>query len=176
MNDEIILVDTPGTNTLAAGHEYRTKRWLPLADLILFIISADRPLSESERSFLQSMERYRKQIVIIVNKMDLLESLGDNYGEAEKARVVEYVTENASSLLGMRPIVFPISARNALECKRSSSFVKSSGSSDVYYSESAIWKRSGFDRLQQFLINELKNEAKVITKLCNPVRVAESIA
>jgi small GTP-binding protein len=178
LNDDLILVDTPGSNTLSDGHEFRTKRWLPHADLILFVISADRPLSESERSFLQSMERYRKQIIVIINKMDLLESLGDNYGQAAKQRVVDYVTENTSSLLGRRPLVFPISARNALECKLSSSSILKSPSvrSSAIYSESPTWKRSGFEPLQRFLVEELTNEAKVTTKLCNPVRVAESVA
>jgi small GTP-binding protein len=178
LNDDLILVDTPGSNTLSDGHEFRTKRWLPHADLILFVISADRPLSESERSFLQSMERYRKQIIVIINKMDLLESLGDNYGQAAKQRVVDYVTENTSSLLGRRPLVFPISARNALECKLSSSSIVKSSSvrSSAIYSESPTWKRSGFEPLQKFLVEELTNEAKVTTKLCNPVRVAESVA
>jgi len=98
--------------------------------------------------------------------------LGDSYGEKEKAKVVEYVTENASFLLGMRPIVFPISSRNALESK--TSFMPKF---DVpAYIESRIWKRSGFQSLQEFLIHELTNEAKVMTKLCNPIRVAESIA
>ena len=72
---DLMLVDTPGTNTLAAGHEYRTKRWLPHADLILFVVSADRPFSESERSFLQSIQKFRKRIVVIINKMDVLESV-----------------------------------------------------------------------------------------------------
>jgi hypothetical protein len=58
------MVDTPGSNTMSDGHEYRTKRWLPHADLILFVISADRPLSESERSFLQSIVHQRQQQTI----------------------------------------------------------------------------------------------------------------
>jgi small GTP-binding protein len=180
LSDDLILVDTPGSNSLSDGHEFRTKRWLPHADLILFVISADRPMSESERSFLKSMERYRKQIILIINKIDLLESLGDNYGQAAKQHVVDFVTENASSLLGRRPLVFPVSARNALECKVSSSFIvknnTSSRRTSAIYSESPIWKRSGLETLQSFLIEELTNEAKVKTKLCNPIRVAESIA
>ena len=72
----------------------------------------------------------------------------------------------------MRPIVFPISSRNALELKTSFK-----PKIDVLaYTESATWKRSGFPQLQKFLVDELTNEAKVMTKLCNPIRVAESIA
>lgn len=180
LSDDLILVDTPGSNSLSDGHEFRTKRWLPHADLILFVISADRPMSESERSFLKSMERYRKQIILVINKIDLLESLGDNYGQDAKQHVIDYVTENASTLLGRRPLVFPISARNALECKVSSSFIwrknPSARRTSAIYSESPTWKRSGLETLQKFLIEELTNEAKVKTKLCNPIRVAESIA
>ena len=46
------LVDTPGTNSIVTQHQEITERFVPRADLVLFITSFDRPLSESERQFL----------------------------------------------------------------------------------------------------------------------------
>jgi Dynamin family len=42
------LVDTPGTNVILQRQQRLTEEFVPRADLILFILSADRPLSESE--------------------------------------------------------------------------------------------------------------------------------
>ncbi|URE04645.1 Dynamin family [Musa troglodytarum] len=42
------LVDTPGTNVILQRQQRLTEEFVPRADLILFVISADRPLTESE--------------------------------------------------------------------------------------------------------------------------------
>eukprot|EP00252_Welwitschia_mirabilis_P009763 TRINITY_DN2262_c0_g2_i3.p1 TRINITY_DN2262_c0_g2~~TRINITY_DN2262_c0_g2_i3.p1 ORF type:complete len:671 (-),score=162.84 TRINITY_DN2262_c0_g2_i3:130-2142(-) len=47
---QMTLVDTPGTNVILKRQQRLTEEFVPRADLILFVISADRPLSESERT------------------------------------------------------------------------------------------------------------------------------
>eukprot|EP00957_Ditylum_brightwellii_P107176 8177613-Ditylum_brightwellii.AAC.1 len=42
---------------------------------------------------------------------------GGNHGEDTKNKVVQFVTENAADLLGVNPIVIPISDRDGLACK-----------------------------------------------------------
>jgi predicted GTPase len=42
------LVDTPGTNVILQRQQRLTEEYVPRADLILFILSSDRPLTESE--------------------------------------------------------------------------------------------------------------------------------
>ena len=54
---ETTFVDTPGTNALDRRHEALTQDFVPRADLVLFVTSADRPFSESERAFLESIRR-----------------------------------------------------------------------------------------------------------------------
>ena len=49
---DIHIVDTPGTNAITREHETLTERFVPRADLILFVTSADRPFTESERQFI----------------------------------------------------------------------------------------------------------------------------
>lgn len=44
----MIIVDTPGTNVILQRQQRLTEEFLPRADLLLFVISADRPLTESE--------------------------------------------------------------------------------------------------------------------------------
>ena len=52
---DLTLVDTPGTNAVLRDHTATTLALLPNADLILFVTSADRPFSESERTLLLSI-------------------------------------------------------------------------------------------------------------------------
>jgi len=161
---DLTLVDTPGTNAVVLNHTARTMRLLPSADLILFVTSADRPFTESERAILKSIQAYRKHIVVVLNKMDVLETAGGNYGEEEKRRVVEFVSDNASELLGARPIVIPISARDAISTKLT-----------VKDEESGVWKRSNFAALESFLKQTLTTETKIKAKLTSPIGIAEGM-
>ena len=42
------IVDTPGTNVILERQQRLTEEYVPRADLVLFVMSADRPFSESE--------------------------------------------------------------------------------------------------------------------------------
>ncbi len=70
------LVDTPGTNALDRSHEALTTHYVPRADLVLFVTSADRPFSESERVFLEQIREWGKKVVVAVNKIDILKTSG----------------------------------------------------------------------------------------------------
>src|SRR5215216_6100111 len=53
--DDITIVDTPGTNAIIREHEQLTERFVPRSDMVLFVTSADRPFTESERAFMASI-------------------------------------------------------------------------------------------------------------------------
>ena len=161
---DLTLVDTPGTNAVLRNHTATTMALLPNADLILFVTAADRPFSESERNLLQSICHYRKSIVVIINKMDVLEQTGGLHGATEKQRVVDFVTEHASELLGARPIVIPVSSRDALAAKLMGK---------VSDDNKSTWQRSNFAVLESFLRDSLTTETKIKAKLTSPIGVAE---
>ena len=54
-------------------HERLTTDFVPRADLVLFVTSADRPFTETERAFLETIRGWGKKIVIVVNKVDIFE-------------------------------------------------------------------------------------------------------
>ena len=149
---DLCLIDTPGTNAiLALQHTSSTLRILHDADLIVFVTSADRPFSESERQLLQtSIKLYRKRVVLVINKMDVLErQKGEDHGESTKKRVVEYVVEHASDLLGARPVVIPLSARDALSMKLLyNSHRSANGGVGSGEYQPSLWKRSNFGSLE----------------------------
>lgn len=58
LSNRLQIVDTPGTNAIDRAHETLTRDYIPLCDLVLFVTSADRPFSESERLFLESIRQW----------------------------------------------------------------------------------------------------------------------
>ncbi|MEZ4496060.1 MAG: dynamin family protein [Thermomicrobiales bacterium] len=74
---DITVVDTPGTNAIIREHEQLTRKFVPRADMVLFVTSADRPFTESERAFLETIREWGKKVVLIVNKVDLIRSQED---------------------------------------------------------------------------------------------------
>ena len=154
---EINLVDTPGTNAVVAGHQQITEHFVPRSDLVLFVTSADRPFSESERTFLERIREWGKKIVIVVNKIDLITDVDD------RAQVLDFVRENARNLLGVEPEIFPISARMALSAKESANGTPPAGDE---------WQASQFGALEQYILESLDVAERMRLQLTNPLGVA----
>lgn len=71
----VYLVDTPGAdNALTAAHGEILYSFLPIADAIIFLVTADSPLTESESRILREIKRNdTKKLFFAVNKVDRLE-------------------------------------------------------------------------------------------------------
>ena len=65
--EELNIVDTPGTNAIIRQHEAITQQFVPRSDLVLFVTSADRPFTESERAFLEKLRDWGKKVLIVLN-------------------------------------------------------------------------------------------------------------
>ncbi len=165
---EVNLVDTPGTNAVIRQHQELTEHFVPRSDLVLFVTSADRPFSESERAFLQQIRDWGKKIVIVVNKIELLTT------EGEQQEVLEFVRRNAHELLGVAPAIFAVSARLALEAKRSGES-REQGEEDRKFSSPSPWQRSRFEPLEQYILDFLDAGERVRLQLSNPVGIAAAL-
>jgi small GTP-binding protein len=159
---EISIVDTPGTNAIIRRHEELTRDFVPRSDLVLFVTSADRPFTESERVFLEQIREWGKKIVFIINKIDIL-SRPD-----EREEVVQYVATNAAPLLGETPLIFGVSARQAQEARSEESAGTSEGEE--------LWRQSGFGPVEDYLLKTLDQEERVRLKLLNPLNVGLRLA
>ena len=102
----VALVDTPGTNAIIRQHQALTEGFLPRADLVLFLTSADRPFTESERQFLELVKRWGRAVIMVVNKADLLET------PDAREQVRAFVESGARATLGLTPPVYLVSARS----------------------------------------------------------------
>ncbi|NMC27631.1 MAG: hypothetical protein GYA42_05730 [Syntrophomonadaceae bacterium] len=65
------LVDTPGIGSVWQHNTETTTSWFPETGGVLFVISAERPISESELQLLQEVYLYSPEIVIVITKCDL---------------------------------------------------------------------------------------------------------
>lgn len=68
----IRLVDTPGLGSLLAHNTQATLQWLPQVAMALVVTSAERPLSEEDARLLDEAHRYAGQVILLLNKSDLL--------------------------------------------------------------------------------------------------------
>jgi len=148
---EITIVDTPGTNAVLRDHEALTREFVPRSDVILFVTSADRPFTESERAFLEAIQSWGKRVVVVLNKIDILET------DEERDAVVAFVKEKVLALLRFRPRVFAISARQARRAKAEAN--------------DALLRTSGFEALEAFVMETLHESVRVRLKLLNPLAV-----
>lgn len=150
----INIVDTPGTNAILREHEALTAEFIPRSDLVLFLTSADRPFTESERAFLTRIREWGKKIVLVVNKIDIFGN------EAELADVVEFVTSAAHKLVGDIAAVFPVSARLAQQAKAGAP---------------RHWEPSGFEPLENYIQETLDDAGRFRLKLLNPLGVGYTL-
>ncbi len=157
---EINIVDTPGTNAVIQRHQEITEDFVPRADLVLFITSADRPFTESERTFLQRVREWGKKVIFVVNKIDMLETVDD------VEDVLRFVGENASQLLGRQPSIFPVSARQARQAKQTIDGDE----------RTRLWAASRFEALEHYILDTLDERERLRLKLANPLGVARRLA
>lgn len=161
---ELSIVDTPGTNAIIRRHEELTREFIPRSDLVLFVTSADRPFTETERAFMEHVRAWGKKVLIVLNKIDLFQS------EAQLQQVQGFVTEGVSRLLGFTPQVFPVSARLAMQ-------VKTAGANGTLTpaEREETWRRSRFEALERYLAETLDEAERVRLKLLNPLGIAERV-
>ncbi|MBF6613438.1 MAG: dynamin family protein [Chloroflexi bacterium] len=156
---DISIVDTPGTNAIIRRHEELTRTFVPRSDLVLFITSVDRPFTESERAFMETIREWGKKIVLVLNKIDLLQS------QEELDRVLNFIEDNSVALLGQKPEIFPVSARLAKKARATQETAE----------RNALLVGSRFDKLEHFIFSTLDEAGRIRLKLSTPLGVAGRI-
>ena len=151
----INIVDTPGTNAIVREHEALTAEFIPRSDLVLFVTSADRPFTHSERNFLDDIKGWGKKIVLVINKIDILAE-----SPSDTQKVIDFVREAAVQLIGNQPTVFAVSAKWALQSKTGNP---------------RLWGKSGFEQLEDFVYNVLDDAGRFALKLNNPLGVGQKL-
>lgn len=127
------LVDTPGTGSVYAHSTAEAEAALDTMDVAVFVLTADPPVSASERELMARVAELSVTMFVVLNKADYLAGYGtDSPGLAgpgaaggasggaaassgdELAEALEFTARVAGETAGRPVRVYPLSARSAL--------------------------------------------------------------
>ena len=127
------LVDTPGTNSIVKGHQEITERFLPVADLILFVFPVTNPWGAATWNLITKLPKEcHSRFAFIIQQ-------ADQRGEEDIRVITSHMADLSMQRIGIVPHIFAVSGKMALEAKRSGAF----GGSDL--------TRSGFPALEEYI-------------------------
>lgn len=101
------LVDTPGTGSVHAHNTATADAALPSMDAAIFVLTADPPVSASERDLLRRVAGLSVALFVVLNKADYLD-------ETSLAQAQEFTASVIAAAAGGPHRVYPMSARAAL--------------------------------------------------------------
>ena len=127
------LVDTPGTNSVIKGHQEITQRFLPVADLILFVFPVTNPWGAATWNLISALPKESHiRVVFIIQQSDQREA-------ADLKIIAEHMSDLSMKRIGIIPPIFAVSGKKALEAKRAGAFA------------SRALEESGFPALEDFI-------------------------
>jgi small GTP-binding protein len=153
----VVIVDTPGTGSVFLKHEEVAKKFLSRSDLVLFVISAKRAFAQTEKLYLEMARDYGKKVIVIINQIDLLE-------KKEQREVVNFVQQQISEQLGLKPPIFTVSAKRAFQSGRRTGLFSGSSGDD-----------SGMNEIREHLRNIFTRVPPAKQKLLSGLDFADSM-
>jgi GTP-binding protein EngB required for normal cell division len=110
LKDGVRLIDTPGVGSIYQHNTDVAYQYLPKSDAALFLLSVDQPMSKAELDFLKDVKEYSNKIFFLLNKADYL-------SESDLKESMEFSRTALKDALGVEVMIFPVSARRALDGK-----------------------------------------------------------
>ena len=105
-----LFIDTPGLGSGIFANTDATRRFLPEVDAAIVLLSFESPLDQEDIDLLLALHGLGRKVFIVMNKVDLV-------SEPMRERVACFVREKLREQLGGYPIVFAVSAREALRAR-----------------------------------------------------------
>ena len=111
----IMLVDTPGSDSINARHTGVAFEYIKNADAVLFVTYYNNAFSNADKEFLIQLGRVKstmeKEMFFIVNAADLAKT------SSELNEVVTHIKTNLVSCGIIQPRIYPVSSQTALLAK-----------------------------------------------------------
>lgn len=105
----IILVDTPGIGSVHENNTRMTLNYIKYADVVVFILAVDPPLTKEEIDFLATVKETTDKIVFVLNKTDTM-------SDSEQQEILNFSKRLIKKKMGTdKAIVYPLSAKKAFE-------------------------------------------------------------
>lgn len=151
------IVDTPGTNSIENEHQQITERFVPIADLVIFVFSAMNPWGASAWQFLDRVHRdWMRNVIFVLQQCDLR--------SPEEIQVItDYMGQLSRQRFGRDFPLFPVSAKKAFLARNAG------------IDHDRLLQESGFDALQGHVSNLVQRDPQRRQKLANAVRLGRQM-
>lgn len=127
------VIDTPGTNSTMADHLPVIERYLPVADLLFFVFPVSNPWGAATWQLVARLpEEQLDKVAFILQQSDLKEP-------EDLEVILGHMRTLAEQKTGRTPDIFPVSAKLAIEAKKSDP------------ASSLLMRKSGYPALERFI-------------------------
>ncbi|MCF7790269.1 MAG: dynamin family protein [Prosthecobacter sp.] len=151
------IVDTPGTNSVENEHQLITERFVPIADLVIFVFSAMNPWGASAWQFLEKVHReWMRHVIFVLQQSDLR--------SPEEIQVItDYMGQLTRQRFGRDFPLFAVSAKKAFLARNAG------------IERERLLQDSGFDALEAHISSIVRHNAARLNKLASTMRLARQI-
>lgn len=153
---KVSFVDTPGLESVFKEHEETTRRFLHRSDTVVLVMLATQAMTQRNLDYLKVLKEYGKNVIVIINQADLLTA---EEGEA----VRQYVLDQGQAVLGSKPQVWLMSAKQAMAARAAEPF------------DEALWQQSGMGKLEAYVDDQLNDVARLRQKLQTPLSITRNV-
>jgi GTPase SAR1 family protein len=151
------IVDTPGTNSIENEHQQITERFVPIADLVIFVFSAMNPWGASAWQFLEKVHRdWMRHVIFVLQQSDLR--------SPEEIHVItDYMSQLTRQRFGRDFPLFPVSGKKAI-------LARGAG-----IDHERMHQESGFPALEAHISSLVRHNATRLNKLASTMKLARQI-
>jgi ribosome biogenesis GTPase A len=153
---KVSFVDTPGLESVFRDHEETTRRFLHRSDSVILVMLATQAMTQRNLDYLRILKEYGKNVIVIINQADLLTP-----EEAEKVR--QYVIDQGQTVLGSKPQVWLMSAKQAKAARAGEEV------------DEALLETSGIGKLEAYVDEQLNDVARLRQKLQTPLSITQNV-
>jgi predicted GTPase len=112
------LIDTPGTNSIEQGHQEITERFIPAADLILFVFPVTNPWGAATWNFISAIPAESLgRVAFVIQQADQRDS-------NDIQVILGHMADLSMKRIGRVPPIFAVSGKQAYEAKRATPFAR----------------------------------------------------
>lgn len=151
------IVDTPGTNSVENEHQLITERFVPIADLVIFVFSAMNPWGASAWQFLEKVHReWMRHVIFVLQQSDLR--------SPEEIQVItDYMGQLTRQRFGRDFPLYAVSAKKAFLARNAG------------IERERLLQDSGFHALESHISSIVRHNAARLNKLASTMRLARQI-
>lgn len=162
LNNNVVIVDTPGVSDLNEQRCDVTYNFIPKANAVLFMLDANSPLKKSEIDFIEEklLAQGIDNIIFIVNKYDNIDDEEDeDFWENLQVHMLKVFSESEHPLkaLNMYPLSAKMALRGVLEQKQN--FIDASGITEI---KTALQKTVSEGRVEEEKLARYKARVQIV--------------